>query len=254
MHAPTEVQRVNEHAAAQRAPAHTPTQRVAAPNPRRRIAAIGATVSLSVACAALYGLSREPADESPTAPRTVSAPPITVRSRWTPPPSLTEIEPDFQRIEAQPALLAAATRWQQFVESYGATDASAVYLPAFRLRTQGTQDIAQATRWWDEWRANGEQISVALENARVYARPADTRPNADAQQCHNVGVVYEMRVPVREIKPNMRPEQLRQIPCTDLQAIYTVRFVQAGRDFRVCHENWRTADLCAACPAAQGCR
>lgn len=237
--APTEPQRANPYAATEKAAraAARPrsTSRAASNTTRSALVGIGA---LLLGAVGIYAYTREP----------------NATASWIPPATLTVIEPNYQPLASRPALRAAAMRWQAFVESYGATDANSVYLPTFRLRTQGTQDVAQATRWWDEWRANGEQISVALDHARVLVRPADTRPNADAPQCQNTGLVYEMRVPVREFKPNMRPEQLQQIPCTDLQAIYTVRFVQSGRDFRVCHENWRTVDLCAACPAAQGCR
>lgn len=225
---------------------------------RRRVAALLLTAlvagaALVVVPPAIRRLSGEPA---PTARSThpMSDPrSLTPSGEWMPTAALTAIEPGFRPLGERASLRAAAVRWQRFVESYGGTDPSDVYLTTFRLRTQGTQSASQATRWWDEWRANGEHIWVSLDHARVLQRPVDTRPNADASQCHPFGSVFEMRVPVRELKPNMSEQQRQQIPCVDFQAIYTVRFVQSGRDFRVCHENWRSVDLCAACPAATGC-
>lgn len=225
---------------------------------RRRLAVL--LLTALVAGAALVGvapairrLSGEPAPTVHSTPQTADPPSLTPSREWMPTAGLTAIEPGFRPLGERASLRAAAVRWQRFVESYGSTDPSDVYLPTFRLRTQGTQTVSQATRWWDEWRANGEHIWVSLDHARVLQRPVDTRPNADAVQCHPFGWVFEMRVPVRELKPNMSEEQRQQIPCVDFQAIYTVRFVQSGRDFRVCHENWRSVDLCASCPAASGC-
>lgn len=252
-HAPTEAQRANPYAATQsaaRVAVVAPTQRARAPLNKARIAAIAGVTALSVGGLGLYGATREPGREAPNEPRSVSSPP-TVRASWTPPTRLTVIEPDFQPLTAQPALLAAATRWQRFVESYGATDASEVYTPQFRLRTMGTRTPAQATTWWNDWHPNGEQIFVSLAHARVLERPANA--DTDAPQCRGGGPVWEMRVPVRESKPNMDAQQLSELPCPDFQAIYTVRWLRWGRDFRVCHENWRSADLCAACPSANAC-
>ncbi|MFO0562908.1 MAG: serine/threonine-protein kinase [Polyangiales bacterium] len=167
-------------------------------------------------------------------------------------PIRTTVDTSYVPIAQRPDVLEAAQRWSAFVQSYGATPVERVYLPRVRLRTVSASSTREeAQRWWSDWPSHTQTFTVDLSSATVGERPVSVNDGRDARQCEGYSSLVEMRVSVREQKPMLSEQERREMPCTDLRGTYTVRFVRSNGELLVCHENWREADLRAACPSAR---
>jgi serine/threonine protein kinase len=210
---------------------------------RRRLALL-ALLTLSIA----LGIASLDADRDDRRTYVRAVPPTPVTTIRTPAP-IPSIPRGYSPIANRPEILAAATRWRDFIHSYAATPVEQVYLPFARIRTV-RRDMARAdiVSWWSDWRLTDSSLTADLSTAVIRERAVSSDPLVDAPPCRVSASLVEMRVRVREYKPQLTEQQLRQMPCRDLRGDYTVRFVRSLDQWLVCHENWRREDYFAACP------
>jgi hypothetical protein len=219
--------------------------------PRPLLPALGITVSVvgALSITLVRRDEREPPSPRPPTPAATPTAPSEPLD-WQPPADPRAAADTGYRPLAQLAdVHRAARRWRDFVHG-AVTPVDRVYQLAVRLRT--VRERAPSTRtqvddWWRSWPGRTESISIALDRAHVRERPAD---DTDAAECQTGESVFEMRVPVRELKPNLSPSDQGRMPCLDLIGIYTVRFVRRPEGLLVCQENWRAEDMQRACPGA----
>lgn len=191
--------------------------------------------------------------ETDAEPRTTRAPTERPPSpRTNVPQRLQTVEQGYTPVDQNPELQTSLARWSAFASGVDRSNPSAVYQSPVRLRLNGEVTLDAAVSWWRGNERRSETYNPVTEFARYIERPWDS--HSDSEECRGLGAVIEVRVPMREQKRQMNNEQRASMPCEDLLAIYTVRFVRRQTGFRVCHENWRTNDLCAECPTASSCR